>query len=470
MTLSNHWRTERWRDIYESFFYLDVRICKLYLKTTRHRVLSLLFFSSDFYICVFEIHGCNLRKSTSSVTGDTQSDECVDQLRSSELRTGEWWTCANYFVTLSGANILHRWPPNMVESYCVEWESIMECLGNHQNETTAVNHGLHHRQPLSVSDPVIDLLHCFLCESPNESFLSGREIILSIIDGNVESFLQRKRPIGTYICLGLLVIVYLLGIGDGIYVAFRVKKSTSSIEQTINEINGQIYPKEIADHLTYINQQIRRLNDYSSRRKKERSIVELFCTVSLLADSILINASKSMLDTTFKDILRVKYFLPDLLQRVNETNEYFKQLNTTVREDPALPQPVKDMFGMIEDEHRRMIDYLNSPLKELCNYNNATDTDIDQELLTALDSLHQVLKKLIKIIGDDILQNITPWENHLLISKDRQSTIRHYVNLVGTIGFALIIALVAIPLIFFLWICLSRLCCAPHNQREHLLS
>lgn len=268
----------------------------------------------------------------------------------------------------------------------------------------------------------------------------------------------------------MLVLVYLLGIGDGIYVAFRVKKSTSSIDQTIKEINGEIYPKEIAEHLTYINEKIRRLDDYSSRRKRERSIDELFCTVSLLADSILINASKSMLDTTFKDILRVKYFLPDLLQRVNETNEYLEQLNTTVCEDPDLPPPVKSVFDTIKNEHYKMIDYLNRPLQELCDYNNATDTDIDRELLKALDSLHQVLKKVIKIIDDDILQNITPWENHLLISKDLQSTIRHYVNLAGAIGFALIIALVAIPLVFFILICSSRLCCAPHNQREHLLS
>ena len=144
----------------------------------------------------------------------------------------------------------------------------MECLRNHQNETIAFDHGLCDCQSLPMSDPFVDLLHYLLCELSHKSALSGRKMTLWVDKSHADFALQRgKRSIVRYVCLGLLVFVYLLGIGDAIYVAFRVSKSTTSIDQTITEINGEIYPKEIARYLTYISQQFRRLDDYCSRRK-----------------------------------------------------------------------------------------------------------------------------------------------------------------------------------------------------------
>ena len=174
-----------------------------------------------------------------------------------------------------------------------------------------------------------------------------------------------------------------------------------------------------------------------------------------------------MLDTSFKDILREKYYLPDLLGRVSEADRNFTQLAVIIRNDPNLPSIAQDLFNATEIEHRRMITYLNSPLKELCNYNNATDTNIDKELLKALDGLHQVLTKVISTIEQDILQKITPWQDHLLIDKDRESSIRYYLKLVGTIVLALIIALVVIPLIFFVGAVVTRLYRAKHNQSAY---
>ena len=66
----------------------------------------------------------------------------------------------------------------------------------------------------------------------------------------------------TQISVCLLIIVYVLGIGDIIYVGYRINKSKSSIDDTIKEINQNIYPKQTSEHLIYLTKQLDRLDQY----------------------------------------------------------------------------------------------------------------------------------------------------------------------------------------------------------------
>jgi len=71
----------------------------------------------------------------------------------------------------------------------------------------------------------------------------------------------------TQICACLLVLVYLLGIGDMIYVGYRINKMKSSIIDTIEETNRDIYPRSVAEHVEYLNNQFNRLDQFCVNRK-----------------------------------------------------------------------------------------------------------------------------------------------------------------------------------------------------------
>jgi hypothetical protein len=66
----------------------------------------------------------------------------------------------------------------------------------------------------------------------------------------------------TQVCVCLLIIIYLLGIGDMVYVAYRINKSKLSIDNTIKEVNRNVYPKDISEHMIYLTKQIERLDQY----------------------------------------------------------------------------------------------------------------------------------------------------------------------------------------------------------------
>jgi len=57
-----------------------------------------------------------------------------------------------------------------------------------------------------------------------------------------------------------------LGIGDMIYVAYRVNQSKLSIDDTIKQVNRDIYPKEISEHIIYLINQIENLDQYCRQR------------------------------------------------------------------------------------------------------------------------------------------------------------------------------------------------------------
>lgn len=77
---------------------------------------------------------------------------------------------------------------------------------------------------------------------------------------------KRSQSRTSHVCICLVIIVYLLGIGDMIYVAVRVNKSKESIAETIKQVNRDIYPREISEHVLYLRQQIENLDQYCLQR------------------------------------------------------------------------------------------------------------------------------------------------------------------------------------------------------------
>jgi len=47
-----------------------------------------------------------------------------------------------------------------------------------------------------------------------------------------------------------------------IYIAYRINKSKLSLDDSIKEINRDLYPKEISEHMKYLTNQFNRLDQY----------------------------------------------------------------------------------------------------------------------------------------------------------------------------------------------------------------
>ncbi|CAF2561312.1 unnamed protein product [Rotaria sp. Silwood2] len=245
----------------------------------------------------------------------------------------------------------------------------------------------------------------------------------------------------------LLIIIYLLGIADMIYVAYRVNQTKDSIDNAIKEVNRDIYPKEISEHIEYLNRQLENLDQYF-----------------IQTNSILINASKSMLVKAFDGILKEKYFLQNIVQSVNNVDNNIQNLQNIINKESTLSPLAVQTFKDIQEQYQDMINYLQIPLEEVCNYANGTQTDIDMKLLNVLNLVHDKLIKAINSINDDVLKKITPWQNHMLINKDLEEQIRHYINLVGIISLVLVIILGIIPVGFLIFIIIYRLCNRNDNE------
>jgi hypothetical protein len=96
--------------------------------------------------------------------------------------------------------------------------------------------------------------------------ISSKKFNLLKIHGNLFSYFKNGRKQQqsktTQVCVVLLGLVYLLGIADTIYVAFRVNNTKTPIDNVIKEINRDVYPREIAEHLQYLNKQLNQLDRY----------------------------------------------------------------------------------------------------------------------------------------------------------------------------------------------------------------
>jgi hypothetical protein len=173
-----------------------------------------------------------------------------------------------------------------------------------------------------------------------------------------------------------------------------------------------------------------------------------------------------MLVKAFERILNEKYLVQNISQTVNSIDAHIQELDIAINES-SLPQPAKDLFKDIQEQYNSMLNFIQLPLQEVCNYANGTHSDIDDKLLAALLVVHIELERAINTINNDILSKITPWEDHLLMNIELEEQIRYYVSLSGTIFFVLVIVLGAIPLVFLVFILLSYLCGCDRDDENN---
>jgi len=219
-----------------------------------------------------------------------------------------------------------------------------------------------------------------------------------------------------------------------IYVVVRIDKTDKNLDKTIETFNEQIYPKEISEHLFYLKKQIDQLDRY--------------CTEP---NSILINASKSIVLETFNRILDEKYFVSKIVNTTNDSDQRFQRLATIVNESSSeFPPAVEQLFTTILQNHQKLLKSLSDPLKKLCEYEFMTTTDIDLILLDALNDVHLELNRLERFINNDVLQEITPWQSHQLIDPNFEHDIRKYVHLANSFFLAFCVVVVIVPICIFI--------------------
>ncbi|CAF4454717.1 unnamed protein product [Rotaria socialis] len=267
---------------------------------------------------------------------------------------------------------------------------------------------------------------------------------------------QRNKKCSKKSCY--IVFILLMGaivIGQMIFLAYQVSRAKVFIDDSIKEINQEIYPKEISIHLEHLLRQLEKLDQYSTQ-----------------TDSIIIKASQSLFVKAFDTILREEYFFGEIRQSVNYSEVHINELEKLItQESNPLPAVMID-FQNIKNNNREMINDLKMPLQESCDYAHGHDTEIISIIINSLDLVHQQTRKLIDTIRDDILSQITPWQSAMLFNEHLENQIRWYIRLVLTILLVLIIVLGMIPIIALIIIFVYRMCCkkqrvAPPKYHEN---
>ncbi|CAF0856451.1 unnamed protein product [Adineta ricciae] len=258
---------------------------------------------------------------------------------------------------------------------------------------------------------------------------------------------KQRQSRSTQICICFLVLVYLCGIGDMIYAAYRVNKSKVDLDNTIQFGNREVYPKAVADYSTHIIQQIKNLDNY---------LVQ--------PNSILIMASKSMIVQTFDRILTDRYYIRNISQSLNGIDASIKTIDQIVERSDNISQAAKDLYKAAKDEFVSMIESLQEPLNEVCTYATDTQTVIDAKLLQALDLVHRKAVDIIDLIRRDVLNPITSSGSQTWMDSDLEKQIRKYTNMTETIFLIFLIFLTVIPTGFAILVLLSCLCERDQND------
>ncbi|CAF3941948.1 unnamed protein product [Adineta steineri] len=280
--------------------------------------------------------------------------------------------------------------------------------------------------------------------------LSLNFCVFSCLKSRKQKGRKREQSKTTQICTCLVIILYLVALGDMIYVAYRVNKSNGSIDTTIKQVNRDIYPKEIREHFIYLRQQIVNLDQYCIQH-----------------DSILINASKSILVKTFDKILKEKYFIGNITDSLTNIDTNIKDLDILVEDYTSISPSAKEIYENAKKEYNNMMNSLQIPLQEICNYASQSQTDIDIILLNALNLVHDYLRKVINTIDYDILDKILPSDNPLFMSIEFEEEIRGYISSIGTVFLILIIFVVLIPVGFLIFLILAHLCRCDRNESSN---
>ncbi|CAF0805654.1 unnamed protein product [Adineta ricciae] len=259
---------------------------------------------------------------------------------------------------------------------------------------------------------------------------------------------KRRQSKSTQVCVCLLVLVYLCGIGDMIYAAYRVNKSKVDLDNTIQFVNREVYPKAVVDYLTHIIHQIENLNNYLAQ-----------------PNSILIMASKSMIVQTFDRVLTDRYYIRNMSQSLNGIDAGIKTIDQIVERTENISQAARDLYNATKKEFVSMIESLQKPLNEVCTYATDTQTVIDTKLQQALGLLNQKAVDIIDLIKRDVLNPITSSGSQTWMDSGLEEQIRKYTNMTETIFLVFLIFLTVIPTGFAIFVLLF---CFNHIGMERI--
>ncbi|CAF0895244.1 unnamed protein product [Rotaria sp. Silwood1] len=198
-----------------------------------------------------------------------------------------------------------------------------------------------------------------------------------------------------------------------ILLTYQIRKAKLFLDDSVKEINQEIYPKEVSIYLEHLLYQLEKLDQYTTQ-----------------VDSIVIKASQSLFVKAFDQILREKYFFDEIRQLVIYSDLHIKELEELINQETNLLPEAMVLFQDIKNDNREMINYLKMPLQEPCDYANGNDTEVISIVVEALDLVHQQMNKLIDRIRNDFLSQITPWPNAMLMNKTLEDQVRWYVRLV----------------------------------------
>ena len=176
----------------------------------------------------------------------------------------------------------------------------------------------------------------------------------------------------------------------------------------------------------------------------------------------MINASRSLLVKAFNDILQERYFLSEITRSIADSQTHIQELNDLLDRETNVSPGAIALFNQTKENNQRMIDYLKKPIAEVCDYADGSETEVDASIFHALDQVHQQLRKLIDRIRLDILNNITPWQNAMLLDQNVEDQVQRYIGLVGIILLVFIPVMGLIPLVFTL---LLLLACRQRRRR-----
>ena len=187
---------------------------------------------------------------------------------------------------------------------------------------------------------------------------------------------------------------------------------------------------------------------------------------AVLADSILIRESKSILLKWLHLILQDHYFIDEISSTIDRTDHHMRKLTDLFNTSPGLSPLIVALFHTISQQYTDTINHLQGPLNEICRLTQGADSTIDTTLLSALDFIHRDLQKLIDNIRQKILRRISPWQDHRLMSADVEDRIRTYLNLATTLVLVLVIVVAIIPWLFFVLVGVSRLLAKEADKRR----
>lgn len=77
--------------------------------------------------------------------------------------------------------------------------------------------------------------------------------------------MKKRKCSGRRICSLLILLIGLIVIGEMIYIVYQVNRTKIFVNDSIKQINKEIYPKEISIYLNNLIEQFKELDEYTTQ-------------------------------------------------------------------------------------------------------------------------------------------------------------------------------------------------------------